>query len=82
MKSHDSLGWYELREMCDRYGLDVMWDVRSSGYRVIVWAWNWPEVGPQTLGRLSMDDLSHWSADRLEEFVISCLFEAMGKGWA
>ena len=82
MYRHDALGWFELREMCNRYGLDVMWDVGNSGYKVFVWRWEWPEVGPQTLGRLSVDDLNHWSADRLEEFVISCLFEAMGKGWA
>lgn len=82
MKKHDSLGWYELRKMCDRYGLDVMWEVRSSRYKVFVWAWNWPEVGPQTLGYLNIDDLESWSADRLEEFVVSCLFEAIGKGWA
>jgi hypothetical protein len=77
MSSYDTLGWHELRKMCDRYGLDVVWDVRSSGYRIFVWAWNWPEVGPQTLGRLSMDDLNHWSADHLEEFVVSCTLKAI-----
>lgn len=82
MTNPGSLGWYELSEMCERYGLDVMWDVGHSRYKVFVWAWNWPEVGPQTLGRLSVEDLDHWSTDQLEEFVVSCLFDAMGKGWA
>ena len=77
-----ALGWYQLREMCDRYGLDVMWDVGYREYRVFVWPRNWPEVSPQTLGHLNINDLNHWSADQLEEFVVSCLFEAMGKGWA
>lgn len=82
MSRHDTLGWYELREMCSRYGLDAMWDVRSKEYKVFVWSWDWPGVGRHTLGRLSIDDPDGWSADRLEEFVISCLFEAMEKGWA
>lgn len=82
MEIDEPLSWYELREMCNRYGLDVMWHVGERKYKVFVWGWEWPEVGPQALGYLGIDDLKYWSANQLEEFVVSCLFEAMRKGWA
>jgi hypothetical protein len=79
--TYGSIGWYALRELCDTYGLDVAWDVGGSRYKVFVWAWDWPEVGPQPLGYISLSELSEKSESEVEEFLVSCSLEAMRKGW-
>lgn len=79
--TYEGIGWYELRGFCETYGLDVSWDLRSRRYKLFVWAWNWPEVGPQALGYLTLDELTEKSANEVEEFVVFCSLQAISKGW-
>lgn len=79
--------YHNLRELCERYGLQVdfnitgQWEVGDrelgSGYRLYVWEINspWPI---RVLGRIGLEELHEMSYSDVERIVIGCSVEAMG----
>lgn len=69
--------WSDFRLLCERYGLEVLWDVQRHCYKVYVWSWEYPHLGIRPLGYLTLDELKTWGTDRVEGFVVSCSVEAL-----
>jgi hypothetical protein len=79
--------YHDLREICDRYGLQVDFDITGQwtmddpeagpGYRLYVWeiASAWPI---RVLGRIGLEDLRDMSYADMERAVVGCSVEAMG----
>lgn len=81
--------YHDLRELCERYGLQVDFDITGqwtmddevpgSGYRLYVWEISgaWPV---RVLGRIGLEELQGMSYSDVERVVVECSVEAMGNG--
>lgn len=88
------MNYRDLREMCERYGLQVNLDISGqwamedgepgAGYRLYVW--EVLETGSRNpwpmrvLGRIGLGKLRDMSYADMERIVVGCSVEAMGDG--
>jgi hypothetical protein len=71
------MGWHDFRSLCEKYGLELQWDVQRHCYKIYVWSWKSPYLGIRPLGYVTVEQLQDWEVDRIEELVVSCSIDAL-----